>query len=415
MLKKSSGRARASPTLAVEHHEYRKPKSARQLDISTLGAICNFPPVEWPGQKKMAPRKKVKVVMVKPFRSACAKDVETERDSTSDSDSDSATSETSESAASDDVQNVNISDVSRKPVKTRPRTVKTRVRCLKEQSQRRVQARSTRQGSIHIKIHRSPRQTPARAHSFEASTRPAELPSATQLPSVPIYIIASPPPAPTLPQSTVFIPVAQPQAVPVSISQNLPSSAPLAPINLSEADRIVAEKVKAHYHSMQQNTMHVRNNSSLASNYRSNGHKPSFGYKHVCFSCGTVRSRGYHREHTVRRGKAPRPSLCMVCREQLWAKATSSSLLQRIKNFFSASHHKGEPERYMRFFCKLCGTLRSRLYHDAFPPGSQPPLPDMCSLCISKYNRRHHSSDPEVCPVPYAYSMLARVVWLMSC
>lgn len=102
-------------------------------------------------------------------------------------------------------------------------------------------------------------------------------------------------------------------------------------------------------------------------------HEP---FHHVCFGCGSVRSRKYHEKHPLAPGKPIMPSLCEGCRERV--------------------HQKEVMEHHCRHVCFGCGIYRSKRFHERHPadPGD-PLLPNYCSRCQIE---RHAAEETADCP-----------------
>lgn len=83
---------------------------------------------------------------------------------------------------------------------------------------------------------------------------------------------------------------------------------------------------------------------------------------HICFGCGSVRSRKYHEKHPLAPGKHLMPSLCEGCRQDV--------------------HEAGTMEHHCRHVCFGCGIYRSRRFHKSHPPRpGDPVLVNYCHRC----------------------------------
>ena len=100
-------------------------------------------------------------------------------------------------------------------------------------------------------------------------------------------------------------------------------------------------------------------------------HEPS---RHVCFGCGSIRSRKYHEMHPLAPGKRTFPSLCEGCRDEI--------------------HQKDAMDHHCRHVCFGCGIYRSKSFHKKHPakPGDAI-LPNYCSRCLIE---RHAAEEATV-------------------
>ncbi|KAL6869833.1 hypothetical protein ACO1O0_001164 [Amphichorda felina] len=100
-------------------------------------------------------------------------------------------------------------------------------------------------------------------------------------------------------------------------------------------------------------------------------HQPS---RHVCFGCGSIRSRKYHEMHPLAPGKQKFPSLCEGCRDEV--------------------HRKDVMDHHCRHVCFGCGIYRSKSFHKKHPAKSGDAiLPNYCSRCLME---RHAAEEATV-------------------
>lgn len=99
--------------------------------------------------------------------------------------------------------------------------------------------------------------------------------------------------------------------------------------------------------------------------------------RHSCFVCGKTRSNHYHRQHPVRSGENPIPSLCRGCRRDRRARIAERHSGGRPRH--RASRRLAHVDN--RQWCANCGVLRSEHYHSLYLSGHLPPWSEICAKC----------------------------------